>query len=127
MDFPIEMNFTNENKSDNKSNNKSNNKSENKKNNNLYYRYYICIQKIENVECIKCENHERVEEISKKNKLFLTEYNKNEHTNVLFPIKNEVSVSFKICKFIPSFFDSLILRIKLNNLLIIKKTSDFIK
>lgn len=111
MDFPIEMNFTNENKSDNKSNNKSNNKSENKKNNNLYYRYYICIQKIENVECIKCENHEKVEEISKKNKLFLTEYNKNEHINVLFPIKNEVS--FKICKFIPSFFDSLILRIKL--------------
>jgi len=108
MDFPIEFFFADENRK-----NKNNS-------NNLYYRYYVCNQKLDKIECIKCDNHEKVKEISKSNNLYLTERS----TNGVFSVYNFPSISFKICKFVPSFFDNAILKFKLFNLMhvrIIKK------
>ena len=105
IDFPIEMNHVTENK------NEENNS------NNLYYRYYVCIQKIGEIECIKCDNYEKVEEISKSNNLYLTKECRKEHTNGVFPVHNLLSTSFKICKFIPTMFDKLILKYELFTLM----------
>lgn len=104
MDFPIEINSEKE-------------KKQIITNNNLYYRYYLCTQKIQYIECKKYNNYE---EVVKQNDLYLTKSDNEKHTNGVFPVYNFSSVSFKVCKFIPSYFDGLILKYNLYNLLKIK-------
>lgn len=107
MDFPIEINSQEE--------------TETKINkNNLYYRYYLCTQKIQHIECKKYNDYKEVKKQSNSYNLYLTKPDKETNTNGVFPTFNFSSVSFKVCKFIPSFFDGLILKYNLHNLLKIK-------
>lgn len=108
MDFPIEIN----------SNPNSKSKEEiTKDKNNLYFRYYLCMQTKNGIECKKFDYYEEIEEQNDLNLLYLTKWDDKNHTNGVFPIYNFTSVCFKVNKFIPSFFDGLILKYNLHNLL----------